>query len=82
MSNYTTNLFCEIPVENIAGKLSEELQKLLQGVIAIEDFIKKNPPPEYLLQPNKQNKINTVDFYIPNFEDEPPIKRRRLDSNE
>jgi hypothetical protein len=82
MSEFTNNLFCDIPVENIAGKISEELQRLLKGVIAIEDFLKKNPPPEDSFQINNEPKNKTLDFYIPNFEDEPPIKRRRLDSKE
>lgn len=74
-----------IPVENIYDKVSDELGRLLRGVIKIEEFLKNNPPrAEYIQTYNTNNNITTdnVNFYLPNFEDEPPIKRRRLNTDE
>ncbi len=62
---------------NLLQTISDDLDKLIKGVIEIETFLKKNPPPEYIFEcPN----ISSLDFYIPSMADEPPIKRRRLNS--
>lgn len=66
--------------ENISYSISRELKHLISGLIQIEDYLQSNPPPQEILQNNLRN-INSIDFYLPNFEDEPPIKRRRLDSS-
>ncbi len=66
--------------ENISYSISRELKNLISGLIQIEDYLQNNPPPQEIFQNNLRN-INSIDFYLPNFEDEPPIKRRRLDSS-
>lgn len=65
--------------ENISYSISRELQNLVNGLIQIEEFLQNNPPPQEIMENTTRN-INSIDFYLPNFEDEPPIKRRRLDN--
>ena len=73
-------LFGDILVSVVDSPVFKDLEKTLEslakvfndnkGLIKIEDYLQNNPPPQEILQNNSRN-INSIDFYLPNFEDEP-----------
>ena len=67
-----------INIDNVRISINEDLRNILLGLNEVENILLFNSPNEYGLK--KEIIINSMNYYMYNELDGPPIKRRRLNN--
>lgn len=67
-----------INIDNVRISINEDLRNILLVLNEVENILLFNSPNEYELK--KEIIINSMNYYMYNELDGPPIKRRRLNN--